>query len=137
MAKVDGTAIRFYVNTGTFGTPVYTVIDCETTSTLTVTRETKDVTGKCSGAWTELLGSGKGSFEITGSAHYENADPGIERQIADILTNNTMVKFQYKTMNSKVFSGTGQLSTFGITADHGSVIDTDFTLMGSGTLTYA
>jgi predicted secreted protein len=138
MAKTQGTAFRFQANTGTFGSPSYTNLDCEVTMTISVGRTVIDTSGKCiTGNWSELLGSGIGTYTVSVSGHYAAADTGVDRLWTDAVTNDTMIKWQALTFGTKTYSGQGQYTSFEITSAYDGVVDFSAELQGNGAIAAA
>lgn len=132
MAKVAGTALRFYGNTASFATPTYTAIGGETGVTLNLNEASIDITDKDSAGWKETL-AGIKDWNAAVTCHYEAGDAAGD-QIEDDMIASTLAKCQVKTINSKVYSGTCRYTSMSWGANHDGAVSFGFTAEGTGVL---
>lgn len=132
MAKVAGTALRFYGNTGSYAVPTYTAMGGETGVTLNLNESTTDVTDKDSAGWKETL-AGVKDWNAACTCHYEAGDAAGD-QIEDDMIASTLAKCQIKTINSKVYSGDCRYTSMTWGANHDGAVSFGFTAEGTGAL---
>ena len=133
MAFIHGDNLRFYVNTGTTGTPSYTATGSEIDFTLSMNTDTIDVTNKDSSNIKEhIIGDISSSITFSGVANEGNTP--IDRLITDQLARNNVL-FECKTYNSEQFSGGGTITSFELSASHTNAVLFSGTLEVSGQLT--
>jgi len=135
MAAVQGTTVRFYVNTGTAGSPVYTAIGYETDCTLNTNLGTIDITNKDSNNWKELI-AGIRDWSCSGSAVVNVADAAYEKLKDNLLTRASGL-CQFKTENSKIYAGTCFYTNLSLSTPHNGAVTASFTCEGTGALTYS
>jgi predicted secreted protein len=137
MAKVRGTAFRFYVNTGTVGAPVYTTVVGEADMTLDIGAEVIDVTNKDSSNWGEKL-KGFMNWSISGSNMHVASDPGTLDMLDDIMTAEAESMVQIKTIDgAKIYSGAVIFDKLSFKSSVKGVVEDSFSGQGAGILSYA
>ena len=132
MAKVAGTAFRYYGNTGSYAAPTYTAMGGETGVTLNLNESPIDVTDKDSAMFKETL-AGIKDWSAACTCHYEAGDAAGD-QIEDDMIASTLAKCQIKTINSKVYSGDCRYTAMTWGASHDGAVSFSFTAEGTGAL---
>ena len=133
MAIIHGDTVKFYTNTSAGATAVYTAVGCESSITLSSSRETIDTTGKCSSNWKDHI-TGDGSYTLSGDGFADAGDAGLDRMINDHMA-GTQILWQMKTFNSQVYAGTGTINQFDLVSSHGDAVKYSFNITGDGAYT--
>lgn len=135
MAYGAGNDTRAYSNTGTIGTPIYTPLNCELSSSFSGTADYIDTTGKCSGNWMEGQ-AGTKSWTLTGDGKYVVNDAGVD-QVRDNWSTGTDLLMQWKTFGGEVYSGNTVVTAFDVTSSYDSVVEFSWTVQGDGAISIA
>lgn len=140
MALTDGTEFLLKINTGTVGTPVYTLIGACTTHSMTQSYGTVDVSNKDSVWTTSLDGAGKksSSVEFSGFVSVNGDDTGFEelKELADSATESQRL-FEIILGDGEKITATLELTSFAITGADAQGTTYTASLISSGALTRA
>lgn len=105
-------------------------IDCETSSTVTITKEALEVRCKTSGEWSTLIPGGVASGEISFEGVYQEPSSNSGFDLMEKVGAIYPFVFGGTTVGSRVVSGNFFLSTVEIT----SAMDEFVTFSGSGAI---
>jgi hypothetical protein len=114
-----------------------TVIDCETTSSLNVSRSFRETVCKSDAPYgSKLPGKIDWSVEVSGYVKYDGG-PQNHEQLLTLITAGTATSITYGTQESgdPVYTGSGYLSDVSITAGTEETAEFSGTISGTGTLT--
>ena len=134
MAEIAGSDVRFKINTGPVGTPVYVELSCEGEFTLTVSATNADSSSKCSD-WNTNIPVKRG-WSVSGSGYYSAGDAGVD-EIRDNIMAGDQALIQLDDFNTDVYSGTLSFDSFELSTPHDGVVGFSFSGTGDGALTVA
>ena len=97
------------INTGTSGSPTYTLIGGQRTATLSFSKSSVDVTNKSDVGWENTLGTTRG-ITISCEGLIDEADAGF-LELRNVFWNNVRDQFQFLTPGGTTFTGTFEMES--------------------------
>ena len=133
MAKVQGTALYYGANTGSYAVPSYSKFTGEISISLDFSTSEHETTNKSSSAWYEyLIGIRTGS--VSCSYKYDEAGTSDPQIITDWLA-STLVKVEIKALDSYKYTGEGYITSLNVPAAVDGVVEVSFTFKFTGAIT--
>lgn len=137
MAAQKGREILLKMDTASSGGPTYTTVGGVRSKTLTVNRETVDVTNSDStGMWRELLADGGvRSMSVSGSGVFVD-DPTINAVLTQIVSGTTNKSWELTVPGLGVFVGTFAVTSCELGGEYNGEVSDSISLESAGSITY-
>jgi TP901-1 family phage major tail protein len=132
MAKIAGVDVLLYANTGTGGTPTWTVVGGQSGATLSRETNVIEVTSKESG-WTENL-AGIKSWSIDCDGYVVISDIAYEA-LETAWEDGTEIKVHIVVPSGNTYEGSAIISKFPLEAKQDDALTFSISLAGNGALT--
>lgn len=128
-----GVDFLIYVNTGTEGSPVWTLVAGQRGGTLNREAETLDMTSKDNFGWTDA-DYGNLSWSIEGDGLLVENDAGY-LHLENAFMNKSVVMVRFETAAGNKYEGDAIITSFPIEAPYDDNATYSITLTGKGALT--
>ena len=137
ITSIRGTAVQFYANTGTDGTPVLSAMGGEVDLSYSYSVDVSDITNKASGNWKEHVETFR-SATVTFSGHMDSGGAAFDKILNDINSGTAKRQgMKVQTINAEKYTFTGTFTSFEISAGAEGTVDYSGTLETSGAVVIA
>ena len=133
MAKVIGLDILLYANTGTPGSPVYTLVGGQTDATINLDADAIDVTSKDGDGWKEIKAGLRG-WSIDADAVIKESDTAIAA-LRNAFMNKEAILVRMVFPDGTTYTGNAYVTSAPIKTPQGGAGTYTFKLEGNGPLT--
>ena len=133
MAVGIGVNGLLYINTGTVGSPTYTLIGGQRNATITETKDAVDITNKGDSGWKNTTGTVRG-VTIDFDGLVDEADTGFIA-LRDVFWNNVSDQFRFTTPGAVTYTGTFELDSLEESYPYDDAVGYSATLNSKGAVT--
>lgn len=135
MAIATGITSVLKINTGTSGSPTYTMINAQREASIDLGKKSVDVTHKGDAGWERTLGVSR-SITITCGGLVDEADAGF-LELRNVFWNNVQDQFQFLTAGGVTYTGTFELENLNEAYPYDDAMGWQITLKSVGAITKA
>lgn len=137
MAAQKGRSLLLKIDTASSGGPTYTTVGGIRSRTVTINRETVDVTNSDStGMWRELLADGGvRSLSVSGSGVFTD-DTAVNAVVTNIVSGTAGKLWQIIVPGLGTFAGTFEVASFEHGGEYNGEVTFSLSLESSGEITY-
>lgn len=123
------------INTGTSGSPTYTMINAQRNASLDFGKKSVDVTHKGDAGWERTLGVSR-SVSISCDGLVDEADAGY-LELRNVFWNNVQDQFQFLTPGGVTYTGTFEMETLNESYPYEDAVGWQITLKSVGAIVKA